>query len=215
MEQLKPSSRKGDKVLPAVVASNSLTDIDTLLFFAGKLRQTAAAKKLAAKAHDLNRKHLKNAGTTMQTFDIAIRLSELDEPDAISKFIKELVHIAGAFNAPIGTQITLFDGPASALTAIDQAEKDGYMRSLMGLNIDDQKYHVNTDLGRAHEAGWGRGQKALQDKFVEFNEKVRQEEVEKQAAADEKEMKKAERAAKKEGEAVRTVPTTTEGDVIQ
>jgi hypothetical protein len=204
MEQLKPSSRKDDKVLPAIT-SNSLTDIDTILYFAGKLQQTSAAKKLASKAHDLNRKHLKNAGVTMQVFDVAVKLSELDDPEAISAYIKELLHIAGAFSAPIGTQITLFDGPASALSAVDQSEKEGYQRGLMGLNIDDQKYHVNTDLGRAHEAGWSRGQKVLQDKFVAQNEKIRQEEVEKQAAADEKAKKKVERAAKKIADGVRDV----------
>lgn len=217
MEQLKPSSRKADKVLPAVITSNSLTDIDTILYFAGKLQQTSAAKKLASKAHDLNRKHLKNAGVTMQVFDVAVQLSELDDPEAISAYIKELLHIASAFSAPIGTQITLFDGPASALSAVDQAEKDGYTRGLMGLNIDDQKYHVNTDLGRSHEAGWGRGQKVLQDKFVAMNEKVRQDEVEKQAAADEMAKKKAERAAKKIASGVRDVTDVlaSEGGTVQ
>lgn len=214
MEQLKPSSRKADKV-HAAPPLNSLTDVDTILYFAGKLQQTSAAKKMASKAHDLNRKHLKNAGVTMRVFDVAVQLSELDDPEAVSAYIKELLHIAGAFSAPIGTQITLFDGPASAMSAVDQAEKDGYTLGLMGKNLDDQKYHVNTDLGRAHEAGWSRGQKVQQDKFLAMNEKIRQEEVDKQAEIDAKAKKRAEKLAKKDGEAVRDVPVTDKGETVQ
>lgn len=211
MEQLKPRDKRADNVLPDTTAqkSNQFVDRATILYFAGRLAETAAAKRAASKAHDAVRKQFKNAGVSLSLFDtVSSLVSQDDGIEAVLSFGKEFQHIASVFAVPVGTQMGLFEGPASAASVTDKARDDGYMRGVMGQNCDEQAYPPSTDLGQAHLAGWHDGQEVRQKQFLAHNEQVRQAEAAKKAERDEKARKKAERDAAK-------VPKTEAGDTVQ
>lgn len=201
MEQLKPQTRLDEKI-HRQPPPNSLPDHDAILFHAGRMAETFKAKQVATKAHTKARTLFKNTGITMRIFDLVEDLSQQDDPKAaIDKFVREMVHVAGAFAiVPAATQIDLFNGVNSAVEARDKAFADGRVRGIMGLALDEQAYHTNTDLGQEHLRGWDEGQKVLRDRFVAMNEMIREQDAAAQAKADEKAARKAERAAKKPAE---------------
>jgi hypothetical protein len=214
MESLK-IPKGGETIHREPVKSNRFVDTDTILFFFGQLKEKGAAKKAAQKAESSVRRQFKNAGVSLNIYDTIVRLSEQEDADAVQKFVDEFLHIAGAFNhvAP-GTQLNLLEGPGSVVGAKDKARRDGYARGLSGQNPDDQAFPQNTDLGQEHYAGWLDGQIKLQQRFVALNEKVRQEEEEKEAKKLEAAQRAEERAAKKAEKSGRAVTTNKDGDVL-
>lgn len=194
-------------------ASNRFVDIDTILFFFGQLREKSAAKRAAAKAEQGVRKQFKNAGVSLNVYDVVVNLSELDDPDAIQKWLDEFLHIASAFQTvPVGTQFNIFEGAGSAVDANEKAFKTGHMRGVSGQQPDTQAYPENTPLGQEHMRGWYEGQEVLKQRFMDMNAAAQQEEAEKKAAAEEKAKKKAEREAKANGA---ETPKTADGETVQ
>lgn len=219
MEQLKPSSRKADKIHAPVVQSNSLVSHDIILFFAGKLSGLNEKRKAAAKEVDLCRKQMKNAGIPMGVFDMVVKLAE-EDPDVAFAKMQDFQHVSNAFALPIGIQMALFENPSDKIdnsfeAQIARAKLDGRSRAIADLACDDEKYHPNTPLGLAHYDGWDEGQKVYRDMFLDTNKKARQDEADKQTLADEKARKKADKLAKKEGAEVRSVPANDDGETVQ
>jgi ribosome modulation factor len=214
--RLKPAKvAEGATVLPDT-RPNDLVPHDTIIYFAGQLAKSYAEQRKAQKAYQMVRKQFKNSGVTLRTFDLVESFSEQDDPEALLDFLREVQHIAAAFLMPVGTQFKMFEGPGSPLEAAERAEKEGYNRGLMGLSPDTQAYSPESALGQAHTKGWYAGQAKLAQKFEAHNEKVRQEEADKAAAAAAKKAKADERAAKKaakDGEPA--VPKTEDGDTVQ
>lgn len=207
MESLKiPKAGEGETIHRAPVKSNRFVDADTILFFFGQLKTKAAAKKLAAKAEAAVRKQFQNTGITLNVFDTVVRLSEQEDADAVQKYMDEFFHVAQAFAVPVGTQMAMFDGPASVLSAKEKARKQGRVRGVAGDGPDTQAYPENTDLGQEHMDGWHEGQEVLQTKFKAHNEVVRAAEAAKKAKDDERAKKKAEKAA--------DVPKTGDGETV-
>lgn len=163
-------------------ASNRHVSPDTIIYFAGKLAEAAAEKRLAAKAYSTLRKEFKETGLTLGVFDTVVRLVEQDDPDAVGSFVDEFLHIAQAFSMiPPGTQLNFFDGAGSAVDERERARKDGEIRGLMGKNPDEQRYQPGSDLHQEHMAGWHDGQGRLQQQFIAHNERLRREKEEREA----------------------------------
>lgn len=218
MDQLKiPKAGEGETIHREPVKSNEFCDADTMLFHAGQLAKTFAAKQLANRAHSKARALFKNSGVTLANFDIIDRIAEQDDPvEALDKMLREMLHIATVFiGVPKGTQIDLFNGPSSVAGDMNRAYDMGHNRGLMGLSPDDQAYQENTPLGQEHLKGWYAGQAKLKAQFEVHNERERQAEAEKKAKAEDAAKRKAEREAKAAEEAGRTVPKTEGGETVQ
>lgn len=216
---LKPPPRGADTVLPdqtQPAANNRFVALDQILFFAGRLAQTGAAKRAANKAHDAVRKQFKNAGQSMGVFDLVLKMSEQEDSNALMTFIEELLHVAQAFDMlPAGTQADFFTGKGNAVDAREKAYSAGRMLGVMGKNVDSQAYPPETDLGQEHLRGWHDGQAVLKKQFLDHNERERQAEAEKKAQADEAAKRKADKDAKAAEKAGRAVPKNDEGDTVQ
>mgnify|MGYP001455904144 CR=1 FL=1 len=198
-----------DKTQPT--GDNRFVPADTLIYFAGQLREADRERRAAAKKYEGVRKAFKNTGVTLRVFDLVSDLAEQDDPDAFEKFFDEATHVAQAFAiAPPGTQLSLMD----MLNDVEKAKKQGYNRGLQGDNPDTQAYPENTELGQAHLDGWNDGQVVRQREFLNHNERARQEEAaaaEKKAAATKR---KEEREAKKAAKEGRSVPTNDDGETV-
>lgn len=217
MEQLKiPKAGEGETIHREPVKSNEFCAADTMLFHAGQLAKTFAAKQLHNRAHSKARALFKNSGVGLKWFDIIDDISQQDDPlEAFDRAMREMFHIANVFiGLPPGTQVDLFAGPASALADMERAETMGHNRGLMGLSPDEQAYPPNTPLGQKHLEGWYAGQAKLKQQFEAHNERERQAEAEKKAKADEAAKRKAEREAKAAEKAGRTVPKTEGGETV-
>jgi hypothetical protein len=218
MENLKiPKAGEGETIHREPVKSNRFADFNTILVFAGQLKKTAEAKRLASKAHTKLRKQFKDTGVTNNVFDTFSRLADQDDANAVEKFIEEFMHIAKAFSHPIatGTQFSFFDGPGNVMDAKEKAYQTGFIRGAMGDDPDTQAYRENTDLGQEHLRGYYDGQKVLSDKFLHINDVARQEEAAKKEKQEEAAKRKAEREAKAAEKAGRTVPKTEDGETVQ
>jgi hypothetical protein len=148
----------------------------------------------------------------MRELDVYEDFAKHDDPaEALGKYIAKILHIARAFALPVGAQADMFTGPASAMSAVEQAYQSGRTRGIMGQNPDEQAYPSNSDLGQEHMRGWHDGQKVLQEQFLALNEAERQAEAEKKAKADAAAQKKAEKEAKQAAK----VPKTDTGETVQ
>ena len=217
MDQLKiPKAGEGETIHREPVKSNEFCDADTMLFHAGQLAKTAAAKLIANRAHSKARALFKNSGVTLANFDLIDNISKQEDPaEALDKMLREVLHMATVFiGVPKGTQVDLFNGPSSVTGDMDRAYTMGHNRGLMGLSPDDQAYQENTPLGQEHLRGWYAGQGKLKAQFEAHNERERQAEAEKKAKADEAAKRKADREAKAAEKAGRTVPKTEDGETV-
>lgn len=216
VETLRPASRADDKILPDKSGDNRFVSHNTIIWFAGQLRDAKREQRAATKKLSGLRKQFKNTGITLGVFDLVSDLAEQDDPDAFEKFFEEATHVAQAFGAvPPGTQLSFFDGPGSAASELETAKKKGFNRGLQGDNPDTQAYPENTELGQAHLAGWNEGQAVLQKEFEAHNKRQAELEAEKaeKKAADEK--RKAAKAQARADKAAKKVPKTDDGETVQ
>lgn len=217
MDSLKiPKAGEGETIHREPVKSNEFCDADTMLFHAGQLAKTFAAKQLAVRAHSKARALFKNSGVSLKWFDIIDDISEQEDPmEAFDRAIREMCHIANVFiGLPPGTQVDFFKGAGSVTADMERAYTMGHNRGLMGLSPDDQAYQENTPLGQEHLRGWYAGQDKLKAQFEAHNERERQAEAAKKAKADEAAKRKADREAKAAEKAGRTVPKTEDGETV-
>ena len=115
VQALKPSSDKDDVVHPDLTQpkSNSLTDPDVILFFAGHLADAEEKKKAAAKVVGNIKKQMISAGIPQNAYAIVLKAAD-EGPDAIFEMMRQVQHIANVFALPIGKQLTLFENPAES-----------------------------------------------------------------------------------------------------
>lgn len=199
MEDPRKSEAKPD--ISKVGPGHNGPDRDAVLFLAGQLAAARGEKAAAAKKESGIKKKLINAGVTMGVFDDVLTCLE-EGPDAVFERLSQFKLYAGWFDLPVGQQLQLFANPKEGAAVsqedlLKRADQAGYDLALMGKQPDEQAYQPNTDLGRAHDAGWERGKKVLTEKFMQLNEENAQAEKQAKADAEAKAKREADKAAEK------------------
>ncbi|MFT3987208.1 hypothetical protein [Aestuariivirga sp.] len=166
----KPSSKK---ILPdqtqEPLRNDDAPDGETILFFAGQIRQKQALVKLAQKALSRTRKQALNSGLVMK--ELLEVMADADmEPEAVAAKYARRKAYSEALAVPIGKQFSLFDAPprGGIPTFKERGEKayqDGLARGIMGENPDDQAYGAGHEHHTSHNEGWRAGQDKLLEKI--------------------------------------------------
>lgn len=166
----KPSSKK---VLPdqtrEPLRNDDQPDGETILFFAGQIRQKQAAVKAAQKLLSRTRKQALNSGLVMR--ELLEVMADADmEPEAVAAKYARRKAYSEALAVPIGKQFSLFDAAprGGIMTFKERGEKafqDGFARGIMGENADDQAYPAGHEHHTPHNEGWRAGQDKLLEKI--------------------------------------------------
>ena len=182
------------RVKPDLTAKSNQPDAETILIFAGQIKQKKALVDKARKALDMIRKQAKNAGIGMRELDEEMRNLEL-EPDELMARIQRKIAYAEALGNEVKPQLDLFNYRKSGiLTWKEQSEKayqSGLARGLMGDDCDDQAYEATSELGQEHMRGWQAGQKVLLERFASLSEQAAAVEAAKKAKMEKKAAKKS------------------------
>lgn len=193
------SSRKTKPDLtPKEVKPGDNIDIDTILFFAGQIRQKKALVQAAQKNLGMARKRAINAGLVMQELLEAMADADMDPVDVAAKYARRKQY-AQALGTPIGTQFSLFDQPRTGILSHDElcekAYQTGKVRGLMGENVDEQAYPPGTEFNKHHVEGWQAGQAVVLERIGQLESAEEAEAAAKKKKAEEKAGKKIDPAA--------------------
>jgi hypothetical protein len=190
----KPKTGSRRKTLPdetpkEIKPSGNEPDADTILIFAGKIREKRAVVKVAQKALSAVRKMAINSGLVMQELLEVMADADL-EPEAVAAKYARRKQYADALSVPIGTQLSIFEARAAGgvgLSHTEQCEKAyhaGYARGIMGEFPDDQAYPKLTEFGGHHEQGWTAGQAKLHERWGKVEAEIEAASAKKSAKTD-------------------------------